>query len=151
MVWILYNYVMFNISSREKDDLDNVKTESPRCTNRFQCVITSNVIKLIGCKKVMGDCVSCISKSTRYWWIVLKHALLHTGYSVHYNARNYGSPLVPRKKNGDKCCIVYFHKKNFKMFDILNCTRVLYLQWPRRWCMFGKKTFISDWHIIFFT
>lgn len=58
---------MFNISSREKDDLDNVKTESPRCINRFQCVITSNVIKLIGCKKVMGDCVSCISKSTRYW------------------------------------------------------------------------------------
>lgn len=39
---------MFNISSREKDDLDNVKTESPRCINRFQCVIIVNVIKLIG-------------------------------------------------------------------------------------------------------
>lgn len=39
---------MFNISSREKDDLDNVKTESPRCTNRFQCVIIVNLIKLIG-------------------------------------------------------------------------------------------------------
>lgn len=29
MVWILYNYVMFNISSREKDDLDMSKQNPP--------------------------------------------------------------------------------------------------------------------------
>lgn len=42
MVWILYNYVMFNISSREKDDLDMSKKES----NPPDAQTVSNVLSL---------------------------------------------------------------------------------------------------------
>lgn len=92
-------------------------------------------------KKIMCDSVSCISNSTRYWWIIY---LINTRFSIQV------TPFIQNEQWQMLYCSL--HKNNFKMVDIhvhVHCISsahwIVYVQWSEFYQRLLCFRFIYYW------